>query len=102
MTPIEYAERQRPLFGVHTIMMEKSAQLVWLDVHATPFTISTITYEVMVYAPAESVDTFPLSHLYPYMYSVVTLQSTTNTQPPTPDDYELTTVQPPTLTPDNQ
>jgi hypothetical protein len=57
-----------------------------------PFNISTITYKVVVYAPAERADTFPLSHLYPFMYSVVTLQSTTNTQPPTTDDYEPTTV----------
>jgi hypothetical protein len=34
------------------------------------FTISTITYNVVVYAPAERADTFPLLLLYPYMYSV--------------------------------
>ncbi len=34
------------------------------------FIISTITYKVMVHAPAESADTLPLLRLYPYMYSV--------------------------------
>jgi hypothetical protein len=33
-------------------------------------TISTITYKVMVYAPAEREDTLPLFLLYNYMYSV--------------------------------
>ncbi len=32
--------------------------------------ISTITYKVEVYAPAERPDTFPLFLLYLYMYSV--------------------------------
>ncbi len=36
-----------------------------------PFTISTITYKVAVYAPAERADTLPLFLLYSYMYSVV-------------------------------
>jgi hypothetical protein len=36
-----------------------------------PFTISTITYKVVMYAPAERADTLPLFLLYPYMYSVV-------------------------------
>jgi hypothetical protein len=35
-----------------------------------PFTISTITYEVVVYTRAERADTLPLFLLYPYMYSV--------------------------------
>jgi len=35
-----------------------------------PFTITTTTYKVVVYAPAERVDTLPLFLLYPYMYSV--------------------------------
>ncbi len=34
------------------------------------FTISTITYKVVVYAPAERADTLHLFLLYPYMYSV--------------------------------
>jgi hypothetical protein len=33
----------------------------------TPFTISTITNKVAVYAPAERADTFPLFLLHPYM-----------------------------------
>jgi hypothetical protein len=36
-----------------------------------PFTISTITYKVVVYAPTERADILPLFLLYPYMYSVV-------------------------------
>jgi hypothetical protein len=43
-----------------------------------PFTISTIKYKVVVYAPAERVDTFPLFLLYHYVYSVGALQ---------PDEY---------------
>ncbi len=31
----------------------------------------TITYKVVVFAPAERADTLPLFLLYPYMYSVV-------------------------------
>jgi hypothetical protein len=37
----------------------------------TPFTISTITFTVEVYVPAEMTDALPLFLLYPYMYSVV-------------------------------
>jgi hypothetical protein len=40
-------------------------------VHAKPFT-STITYKVVVYAPAERADTLALFLRYPYIYSVVT------------------------------
>ena len=36
-----------------------------------PFTISTITYKVVLYAPAERAGTLPLFLLYPYKYSVV-------------------------------
>jgi hypothetical protein len=32
---------------------------------------STITYKVVVYAPAERADTIPVFLLYPFMYSVV-------------------------------
>jgi hypothetical protein len=38
--------------------------------HPPPFTISTITYKVKVYALAESAGTLPLFLLFPYMYSV--------------------------------
>ncbi len=58
-------------------MMEKLAQpgqgWAW-GARPLPFTISTITYKVVVYAPAERADTYtsPISTL-PYMYSVVAL-----------------------------
>ncbi len=42
-----------------------------------PFTLFTITYKVVVYAPAERADTLPLFLLYPYMYSVLTTLTTT-------------------------
>jgi hypothetical protein len=34
--------------------------------------ISTITYKVVVYAPAKRTDTLPLFVLYPYMYTFCT------------------------------
>jgi hypothetical protein len=40
------------------------------DARPPPFTILTIPYKVVVYAPDERVDTLPLFLLYPYMYSV--------------------------------
>ncbi len=39
-----------------------------------PFALSTITYKVVVFAPAERADTLPLFLLYPYMYSVVLMK----------------------------
>jgi hypothetical protein len=42
----------------------------WGDARPSPFTISTITYKVVGYAPAERAYTIPLSLLYLYMYSV--------------------------------
>ncbi len=39
----------------------------------SPFTISTITYKVAVYALAETADILPLFLLYPCMYSVFEL-----------------------------
>jgi hypothetical protein len=51
-------ELQRPLSGVHSIMMEKLAQAgEGGGARPPPFTIFTITYKVAVYAPAESADT---------------------------------------------
>jgi hypothetical protein len=35
-----------------------------------PIHLITIMYKVAVYDPAERADTLPLSHIYPYMYSV--------------------------------
>ncbi len=63
----EYTEWQRPLSGVHSIMMEKLAQA---GARLPPSTLSTIMYKVVVYAPAERADSLPLFLLYPYMYSV--------------------------------
>jgi hypothetical protein len=42
-----------------------------------PFTLSTITYKVAVYAPAEWADMLTLFNLYQYMYSVVLNQRQT-------------------------
>jgi hypothetical protein len=54
-------------------MMEKSAQPgEGGGCTPTPFhySISTITYKVVVYAPAERADTLPPILLYPNMHSV--------------------------------
>jgi hypothetical protein len=52
-------------------MMEKSAQPgEGGGARPSPFTISTITYKVVVYAPAERADKLPLFLLYPFMSSV--------------------------------
>jgi hypothetical protein len=53
----ENTEWQRPLSGVHSIMMEKLVQ--------AGEGISTITYKVVVYAPAERADTLPLFSTLP-------------------------------------
>ncbi len=62
-------------------MMEKWAPARWVGgcTH-TPFhyIYSTITFKVVVYAPAERADTLPLFLLYPYMYSVLTTSPSTN------------------------
>jgi hypothetical protein len=56
--------------SVHSIMMEKLAQLGEGEgARPPPFTISTITVKVVVYVPAERADTLPLFLPYPYMYS---------------------------------
>ncbi len=57
---IIHTEWQLPLSGVHSIMMEKlclPGEGGWCT--PTPFTISTITYKVVVYVPPERVDTLP-------------------------------------------
>jgi hypothetical protein len=41
-----------------------------VGVRPPAFAISTITYKVVVYAPAERADTLPLFLFYTYMYSV--------------------------------
>ncbi len=68
----ECTEWQRPLSGVHSIMMEKLAQAGegMGSARPPPFTTSTITYKIVVYAPAKREDTLPLVLLYPYMYFV--------------------------------
>jgi hypothetical protein len=63
-----HTEWQLPISGVHSIMMEKSAQPDKRGVggaHPPPFTLVTITYKVVLYAPAEWADTLPLFHFYP-------------------------------------
>ncbi len=69
----EYTEWQWPLSCVHSIMLEKSSQAVWVGGAHTqpPFIVITITYKVAVYASAERADTLLLFLLYPYIYSVV-------------------------------
>jgi hypothetical protein len=54
-----------PIFGVHSIMMEKSAPPGERGgvARPPPFTISAITYEVVVYTRAERADK------HPYFYS---------------------------------
>jgi hypothetical protein len=52
----EYTEWQWPLSGI---------QVRVGGARSTPFTISTIIYKVVVYAPAEKADTLPLFLLYP-------------------------------------
>jgi hypothetical protein len=58
-----------PLSGVHIIMMVKSAQPGEVGGSTTtPYILSTITFKVVVYAPAERADTLPLP-----LYHVPTL-----------------------------
>jgi hypothetical protein len=61
----------QPLSGVHSIMMEKFAQTgEGGGCTPTPFTLFTITYKVVVYAPADKADILPIFLLYPYKDSV--------------------------------
>ncbi len=61
-------EWQLPIYGVHSIMMEKSALAgEGGGCTPTPFHSVTITYKVAVYAPAERADKPPLFHLYPML-----------------------------------
>jgi hypothetical protein len=71
LLPTECTEWQRPLSGICSIMMEKLGQAGESGgARPSPFSTSTITYKVVVYAPAEMADALPLFLLYPYMYSV--------------------------------
>ncbi len=68
-----HTEWQLPLSGVHSIIMEKLSQPgEGGGCSPPPFTISNITYKVVVYAPAERADILPLFQLYPCMNSVFT------------------------------
>jgi hypothetical protein len=59
--PTEYTEWQRPLSGMHSNLMGKSAQTgEGGGACALLFTISTITHEVVVSAPAERANKLPL------------------------------------------
>jgi hypothetical protein len=65
----EYREWQRPLSGVHSIMMVKSAQPGEVGgCTPSPFPSTYTTSKVVVCALAERADTLPLFLLYPYMY----------------------------------
>jgi hypothetical protein len=67
-----HTEWQLPVSGVHSIMMEKLAQPGdGAGARPPPYTLSTITHKVAVYAPAERADTFLLFLLSPYLYSVL-------------------------------
>jgi hypothetical protein len=67
-----HAEWQWPLSGVHSIKGGKisPAQRGVGGARPPPFTLSTITYKVLVYTAAERADVLPL-RLHPFMYSVV-------------------------------
>jgi hypothetical protein len=69
-----HREWQWPLSGVHSIIRVKSAEPGRggdTRPPPPPFTLSTITSKVVVYAPAKRAGTLPLFLLYPYMYSVL-------------------------------
>jgi hypothetical protein len=68
------SEWQLPLFGVHSILMEKLAtagMVGMVGARTPPFTTFNITYKVAVYSPAKWADTLSLIHRYQYMYSMV-------------------------------
>jgi hypothetical protein len=62
-----HTEGQWPLSGVHSIMTVNSAQPgVGGGARLLPFTLSTITSKVVVYAPAERTDTLPPISTLPF------------------------------------
>jgi hypothetical protein len=75
-----HTEWHWPLSGVLYIMMEKS--VLARDGGGPPFTISTITYKIVVYAPAVWADTNPIStlSLYGVFSFVKPLQTDSNYQ----------------------
>ncbi len=73
VTSTEYTEWQRPLSGLHSIMMDKMVQAGEnggaRHARPPPFTISTTKYKVVVCAPAEGADSPPPPFLlYPSLY----------------------------------
>jgi hypothetical protein len=59
----EYTEWQRPLSGVHSILMENMSMLVRFGGARPPlFTIVTFMYKVAVYTPAERADPYSVVH----------------------------------------
>jgi hypothetical protein len=62
---VAIAMLQLPFSGAHSIMMGKFSQPgVGVGARPSPFTISTITYKVVVYVPDERADTLPIFLLY--------------------------------------
>jgi hypothetical protein len=84
---------QRPLSGVHSIMMEKLAQAAEGrgGARPPPFTIFTITYKVVVNAPAERAATLHVFHLYPICFLWIERKLPLNRkQLPPPSPHQLT------------
>jgi hypothetical protein len=67
----DHGKQRWPLPFAYSIMIEKSALAGEGGgegrARPSPLTISTITYKVAVYAPAERADALPLFLLYPYV-----------------------------------
>jgi hypothetical protein len=70
--------RPKPTSYIIIEQLAQPCEGVW-GARSPPFTIFTITYKVVVYAPAERAAILPLFLLYPYMYSVL--------QAPPPPSY---------------
>ncbi len=71
----KYTQSGNVIFWLYSITMENPPSLVRVGgggarLPPPPITISTIMYKVVVYAPSQRADTFPLFLLYPYMYSL--------------------------------
>ncbi len=81
ITEYTHTEWQRPLSGVHSILIEKLAGEGG-GCTPTPLTLFTITYKVALYAPAQRTDTLTLLHLYSYV--LCGLESRSNIYSPTP------------------
>jgi hypothetical protein len=76
VVPTEYTQvGNADFWRIRSIMMETSALAGegGGGCAPTPFILVIITYKGALYAPSERADTLPLFHLYPYMYSVVSL-----------------------------